>query len=335
MNIRRACLSGLVVLLTLCLPAVRPAAQQIKVGSLAPEGSPWDRALKKLAVEWQSISGGRVTMRIYSGGVAGDEPDMIRKMRINQIQAAAMTGSGLGKIDTDWLVYQLPFMTRTEEELAYLFERLRPKLEARMEAKGFTFLALTHNGWLRFFSKQRVIEPDDMRRLRFFVLEGSPEVDQAWKEMGFRIVPLPANDAFAALQSGMVDMFSGSPLTAAALQWFALAPNMTDFNWTPLTAGLVISNRAWRQIPADLRPRLKAATQRALTDMEAEVMAVEEQAIEIMKQNGLVIHHVPPEALEKWEGLVETGFRILIGDTISADLYEEARAIVAEYRGRR
>jgi TRAP-type C4-dicarboxylate transport system substrate-binding protein len=331
MNQRRVFVTVLIILIVACLPA---AAQVIKVGSLAPEGSPWDKALKKLAVEWQTISKGRVSLKIYSGGVAGDEPDMIRKMRINQIQAAAMTGSGIGKIDPDWLVYQLPFMTQTDDELDYLFEKLRPELEARMEAKGFTFLALTHSGWLRFFAKEPVVEPEDMRRLKFFVLEGSPEIDQAWKEMGFRIVPLPANDAFAALQSGMVDVFSASPLTAAAFQWFALAPHMTDFNWTPLTAGLIISGRAWQRIPSELRPQLKAATQRALKDMEDEVMGVEQQAIEIMLENGLVIHHVPPEALEKWEKLVETGFQILIGPVISRELYEKARAIVADYRSR-
>ena len=304
----------------------------IKVGSVAPEGSPWDKALKRIALDWQKISGGRVTLKIYSGGIAGDEPDMIRKMRINQIQAAAMTGSGLGKIDPDWLVYQLPFLTQNDEELDYLFERIRPELETLLEEKGFTFLAIIKSGWLRFFSTEKVITPADFRKLKFFVMEGSPEIDQAWKAMGFHIVPLPPNDAFAALQSGMVEVFSASPLTAAAMQWFALAPHMTDFYWTPLTAGLIISNQAWRRIPAELRPKLKEATQRALYDLEAEIMAVENQATDIMIQNGLVIHEVPPAALQQWQDLVEKGFGILIGEVISRDLYEEAKRTVSEYR---
>jgi len=312
--------------------ASQAGALVIKVGSVAPEGSPWDKALKRIALDWRKISGGRVTMKIYSGGIAGDEPDMIRKMRINQIQAAAMTGSGLGKIDPDFLVYQLPFLTQNDEELDYLFEKLRPELEALLEDKGFTFLALIKSGWLRFFAKEKVITPADFRKLKFFVMEGSPEIDQAWKAMGFHIVPLPPNDAFAALQSGMVEVFSASPLTAAAMQWFALAPHMTDINWTPLTAGLIISNQTWRRIPAELRPQLKAATQRALDDLEAEIMAVENQAIEIMKDNGLVIHEIPPAALQEWESLVEKGFNILIGDVISRDLYEEAKTVVSEYR---
>ena len=323
---------ALVLLAGILFCASQAGALVIKVGSVAPEGSPWDKALTRIALDWQKISGGRVTMKIYSGGIAGDEPDMIRKMRINQIQAAAMTGSGLGKIDPDWLVYQLPFLTQNDEELDYLFERLRPELERRMEAKGFTFLAIIKSGWLRFFAKEKVVTPEDFRKLKFFVMEGSPEVDQAWKIMGFHIVPLPPNDAFAALQSGMVEIFTASPLTAAAMQWFALAPHMTDINWTPLTAGLVISNQSWNRIPEELRPKLKAATDRVLADLEAEIMAVENQALEIMKENGLIVHDVPPAVLEEWESLVEKGFEILIGDVISRDLYEQAKRIISEYR---
>lgn len=323
---------ALILLVGFLVCASQAGALVIKVGSVAPEGSPWDKALKRIALDWQKISGGRVTMKIYSGGIAGDEPDMIRKMRINQIQAAAMTGSGLGKIDPDWLVYQLPFLTQNDEELDYLFERIRPELETLLEEKGFTFLAVIKSGWLRFFSTEKVITPADFRKLKFFVMEGSPEIDQAWKAMGFHIVPLPPNDAFAALQSGMVEVFSASPLTAAAMQWFALAPHMTDFYWTPLTAGLIISNQAWRRIPVELRPKLKEATQRALYDLEAEIMAVENQATDIMIQNGLVIHEVPPAALQQWQDLVEKGFGILIGEVISRDLYEEAKRTVSEYR---
>jgi TRAP-type C4-dicarboxylate transport system substrate-binding protein len=322
----------LVGLLTLSAPL---SALTIKIGSLAPDNSPWDKALKRVALEWQQISGGRVTVKIYGGGIAGDEADMLRKMRINQIQGAAITGSGIGQIDPDFLVYQLPFVARTDDELDYLFARLRPRLEDLLEQKGFTFIAFVRSGWLRFFSKTPVTTPEDMRKLKFYVMEGTPEVDQAWKEMGFHIVPLPPNDAFAGLQSGMVEVFSASPLTAASLQWFALAPNMTDFNWAPLTAGLIITNQAWRQVPSDLRPRLKEAAQQALDGLAAEVGEVESQAIKIMKDNGLVVHHVTPDELKEWEQLADTAFSILVGHVISRDIYDEAKAIIAEYRSRK
>jgi len=309
------------------------AAQQvIKLGSLAPADSPWDKALARMALDWQAVSKGRVTVKVYSGGIAGDEPDMLRKMRINQLQAAAITGSGLGKIHPDFLVYQLPFMARDDQELQYLFDHLRPRLEKLIEEKGFILLAFTRSGWLHFFAKTRAISPQDVAKLKFFVMEGSPEIDQAWKEMGFRIVPLPANDAFAALQSGMVEVFTASPLTAAAMQWFALAPNMTDFNWSPLTGALVITAAAWRRIPAELRPELQKAAESSLQGLTAEVEKVEAQAMEIMKKNGLVIHKVPPAQVREWQQVVENGLKILIDNPISRETYEEARRILEEYR---
>ena len=320
------------LLLLLLLPSSLPAQVVIKLGSLAPADSPWDKALLKMALDWQTLSKGRVTVKVYSGGIAGDEPDMIRKMRIGQLQAAAVSGSGLGKISPDFLVYQLPFMARNDEELEYLFGRLRPRLEKRAEEKGFTFLAFNRSGWLHFFSKTKLFVPADMEKLKFFVMEGSPEVDQAWKEMGFHIVPLPANDAFAALQSGMVDVFTASPLSAAALQWFALAPNMTDFNWSPFTGGLVISSQAWRRIPAELRIELARAAESAFAGLTAEVEKVEAQAMQIMKQNGLKITKVSPAQQAEWDKLVETALKILIDNPISGDTYREALGYLEEYR---
>jgi TRAP-type C4-dicarboxylate transport system substrate-binding protein len=323
---------SLALALLLLLAGSLSAQIVIKLGSLAPADSPWDKALLKMALDWQTISRGRVVVKVYNGGIAGDEPDMLRKMRIGQLQAAALSGSGLGKIHPDFLVYQLPFMARDDAELQYLIDKLRPRLEKLAEEKGFTVLAFTLSGWLHFFSKTKVLVPSDMERLKFFVMEGSPEVDQAWKEMGFHIVPLPTNDAFAALQSGMVDVFTASPLSAAATQWFALAPNMTDFNWAPFTGGLVISNQAWRRIPAELRPELARAAETALEGLTAEVAKVEAQAMQIMKQNGLVINHPSPEQLKQWEQLVERALKILLNNPIDSDIYQQARGYLEEYR---
>jgi len=323
---------ALAALVLIFCAGLLPAQVVLKLASLAPADSPWDKALQKMALEWQALSQGKVTVKVYSGGIAGDEPDMIRKMRINQIQMAAMTGSGLGKIHPDFLVYQLPFMAKTDTELEYLFAKLRPRLEKLMEEKGFTFLAFTHSGWLRFFAKTKAVTPGDVAKLKFFVMEGSPEIDQAWKELGFHIVPLPANDAFAGLQSGMVELFTASPLTAAAMQWFALAPNMADFHWTPLSGGLVVSNQAWKRIPEELRLELKKSAEAALYGLIAEVDKVEAQAMQIMLKNGLVVHKASPADLEQWEKLVEKAMKILIDNPISRDIYEEALGYLEEYR---
>ena len=97
---------------------------------------------------WHEASGGRLDLRIYPGGVAGDEPDMVRKMRVGQLHAAALSGGGLSKIAPEIQALQMPMMFRTDEELDYARERIAPTLEAALEAKGFKVLSWTHAGWV-------------------------------------------------------------------------------------------------------------------------------------------------------------------------------------------
>jgi TRAP-type C4-dicarboxylate transport system substrate-binding protein len=322
-----ACIAAL-----LSLPLAQAMAITIKVASLVPEGSPWHRALIKIAAEWHKISNGSISLKIYPGGVAGDETDAIRKMRINQIQAAMVTGKGLAYIHPDFYVYQLPFVAHNDEELDYLFFHLRPELEQLLEQKGFTLLGFSKSGWLHFFAKTEATTPEQMRRLKIFSLEGHARIDQAMKEMGFQIVPLKANDVYTAMQSGMVEAFAAAPLVAASMQWFALAPHMNDFNWSPMTGGLIITNRAWRTIPPDLQPRLLQATEEIMEALYLETMEVENKAFEIMKDNGLIIHLVPEDVVEEWQALVHQGFEMIVGDTISREIYEQAAAILEYFR---
>ena len=92
---------GMFAILCMAVLSSPLSALTIKVGSIAPSGSPWDKALKKIAAEWKTISGGTIEMKIYPGGIVGTETDMIRKMRIGQIQAAIFTDMGMSYISPE------------------------------------------------------------------------------------------------------------------------------------------------------------------------------------------------------------------------------------------
>ncbi|MGB5999995.1 MAG: TRAP transporter substrate-binding protein DctP, partial [Thermoanaerobaculia bacterium] len=145
---RFAVLVGL-LLLTLGL-ATRgvEAATVIKLATLVPDGSVWDKALKEMGADWKESSDGRVTLRIYPGGVAGDEPDVVRKMRIGQIQAASLTVTGLSEIDPAFKVFTIPLFYDSYEELLFVLEAMEPYLAAKLEARGFVFVHWGHAGWV-------------------------------------------------------------------------------------------------------------------------------------------------------------------------------------------
>ena len=63
----------------------------IKLATVAPEGTEYYNLLFEMGQRWQQETEGQVQLRIYPNGVVGGERDTIRKMRVGQIQASAMS----------------------------------------------------------------------------------------------------------------------------------------------------------------------------------------------------------------------------------------------------
>ena len=125
----------------------------LKLASLLPEGTEWDRKLKSMAADWSEISNGRVKIRIYSGGIAGTEPDVIRKMRFGQIDMAVLTAAGMTAINPDSFAISIPFLLETEEELDFVLENIAPDFEEGFREEGFIVLSWAKSGWINIFSK--------------------------------------------------------------------------------------------------------------------------------------------------------------------------------------
>ena len=130
---RRQRYSALLIF-TLVLPALAAAPAEarvvVKMATLAPDGSVWDDLLSEMGAEWQEATGGEVALRIYAGGVAGDEPDLIRKMRIGQLHAAALTIGGLSELDPAFQIFEIPMFLESYGE-----ERVREFVNRRRRAE--------------------------------------------------------------------------------------------------------------------------------------------------------------------------------------------------------
>jgi len=315
-----------------CLASVAAEAQTIKLGSLAPAGSPWEQSLRKLASEWSRLSGGRVNLAVYPGGVVGDEDDMLRKVRIGQLSAAALSGPGLVSIVPAAVTLQIPQLVSSDGELDYLMEKMTPVFERRFEEKGFKLLSWTRAGWAYIFARDPVIWPEDLRRQKLWVWQGSPEEARAWRDLGFQPVSLGSADVMVQLQSGGIDAFITSPLIVASNQYFAFANDMTELKWAPFVGGLVVSLKVWDSIAADLRSRLERAVVEVTESYRHDFLGADAEAIGVMKRHGLVTHEVAPEAREAWRQFVKRGVGVFFGNQSDLQYYETASRYLEEHR---
>lgn len=315
-------------------PAATSSAQPVtlKMATLVPEGSSWYVVLKEMAEKWKTASGGRVLLRVYPGGVAGDDPDVVRKMRQGTLHAGVLTAVGLAEIEPSVHALSVPMLYDSHDEAYAVLSKMRPRLEAAFEAKGFVVLNWADAGWVHFFARKPVGTPDDLRALKLFTWAGDPRTEEVWRSVGFNPVPLPSTEIMTALQSGTIDAHGCPPQVAVIAQYYNHARNMTDLPWQLLLGATVMSRSAWAELPAEVRPALREAAADAGRRLQAQVRQSVARDVAAMTKRGLTVVPVGARARTQWEKLAEGLYPKLRGGIVPAEAFDEAMRHRDEYR---
>jgi TRAP-type transport system periplasmic protein len=307
----------------------------VRVATLVPDGSSWHLILKETADKWKQLSGGRVTVRLFPGGVAGDDPDVVRKMRLGTLNGGVLTSVGVAELDKSVYAMGIPLMYESYDEVYWVHEKMRPKLEATLEAKGYVVLSWADAGWVHFFAKKPVAVPDDLRKLKLFSWAGDAEAVEIWRSTGFNPQSLPSTELATALQTGLVEAVGAPPQVAVITQYFNHARYMTDLRWQLLQGATIITKATWEKIPADLRPALLKVAQEDGARLQKDVRDSEARDVEAMKKRGLTV--VPVSAAQKaqWQKLTESIYPRIRGKVVPAEAFDEAMRYRDEYRKQR
>ncbi|MCH9650108.1 MAG: TRAP transporter substrate-binding protein DctP [Deltaproteobacteria bacterium] len=309
------------------------AAVTIKLATLAPDGSIWDQAVEEMGADWKEATEGRVALKIYPGGIAGDEPDVIRKMRIGQLHAAVLTVNGLAEIDDGFNVFNIPFFFESYDELFHVTGALAPLLKQRLEKKGYVFLGWGHAGWIHLFSKEPIATLAEMKTTKFFLSAGDARSVQWWKDNGYRPVPLSTTDILSGLQTGMIEALPSPPLAALMLQWYRNAPNMLDLGFAPLVGATVVQSRVWKKVSERDRKQLEAAALRLEDHLKKEVPKQDQSSITEMEKRGLKVSRVAGTPGEKaWKDLAENFAQSVREGWVPPEILNKALAARDAYR---
>jgi len=320
----------LLLILTISLSLVYGRKIVVKMATLAPEGTEWHGMLIEMGQEWKKATDGLVHLRIYPGGVIGDERDMVRKMRIGQIHSAGITTEGLTEIVPEFAAFYIPLAFKNEEDIQLVLDNLYGELDKKLEKKGFKLLYLADLGWAYWFSNSKVTSPTDLKDKKIFTWAGDFKWAEIYKKAGFNPVPLASTDILSGLQTGLIDAMSTMPLYALAQQSFGITNHMLDLKWGTLLAGIIIDMKTWNRIPKkyhddlisianDIRDRQKETNKNA-----------EAQAIAAMKQYGLIIHSPTEEETKLWQKEVDKMEPYLRGNVIPADVYDRVIGLIQE-----
>ncbi len=259
---------------------------EIKFATLAPEGSAWVKAMRELDKVVRQKSQKRMGFRIYPGGIAGDELDVLRKIRIGQIHATAFSGVGLTQILPEVRVLDLPFLFRGPEEVDRVHKALQSHFAGGFRDKGFEFLAWAEVGEVHLFSKKPIRRLSDLAQRKVWTWSGDPVSLETFTAMGASPIPLAATDVTTSLSTGMIDTVYGPPLGALALQWHTYTKYMTSLAMAHASGAVLLSDRFFRRLPEDLARLLHTEFFGAMRELTRALRAQSRKAVEVIEQSG-------------------------------------------------
>jgi len=324
------------------LPGLKPSSaiaagpSRVSLGTLAPRGSIYHQSLQSMVEKWRQAPGGGVRLVVYPDGTQGGEADMVRLMRVGTLQAGLLTAVGLSELEPGVAGLQnFPLAFRDFSEFDYVNQRLRPMMERRLAAKGFVMLFWADAGWVRYFFKDPISTPEEMKQRKLFVWAGSVDQVDLMKALGYNPVPLETADILTSLQTGLVNAVSVPPIYAARSQFHTYAPHMIDLKWAVLVGGLVIKKSVWESIPPDTRKVLEAAADVAGREIQVNGRKEGEQAIAAMEKRGLKVRRLTPELEARWVAAAEESYPKIRGTIVPADIFDEVQRLLKEYRATR
>lgn len=322
-------IAGVSLSATVSAQAPAAGAKVLKVATLAPEGSTLAKGLLSMKKEVVAKTGGKVDFQIYFGGTAGDEKDVVRKMRIGQLHGAALTGVGLGMIEPEIRVLELPFLFKNYNQADAVYNQLHTYFEQKFEQKGFMLLGWAEVGFVKIFSNKAISKKADLTGMKMWMWEGDPLAQAMYEAFGIVPVPLAITDVTTSLQTKLIDGCYAPELAAIAFQWHTKVKYMTDVNLVDGTGGVLIAKSEWAKLSPAEQGAVKEVIGAEGKKLIAQTRSDNLQSQAALTAAGVQVVKPAPEAVAELEAISKTVHTKLVGKLYPQSLLDKVNQIIA------
>ncbi len=301
---------------------------ELRLATLAPDGSSWMKILGKGSAEIGTKTEGRVKVKYYPGGVQGDERDVVRKINLGQLDGAAVTSVGLSMVDESIRVLELPRMFASVQELDYVADKMWPTFVKKFEAKGFRLGDRGEVGWIYVLSKDEMKSMSDLKSAKMWLWGDDGLVKAMYKKLGVSGVPLGVPEVEPALSTGRINACYGSPLAAVALQWNTKVKYITEMPMSYAIGATIMKIDVVNKISAEDTKLIGKITKGMQKTLRKQIRKDNESARKQMERKGVKVSPTPPEMVAAFDKAAQEVWQELAGK-----MYSKAElALVIKYR---
>jgi TRAP-type transport system periplasmic protein len=328
--LRRLQALWLVGLLAISGPAL---AIDIKIATVAPDGTPWMREMRKGAEEIARRTDGRVVFKFYPGGSMGNNRAVLRKIHAGQLQGGMLTGGALSDIYPDAQVYGLPFQFRSYEELDFVRARMDKQIAQGIEKHGFVTFGFADGGFAYIMSSVPIRRVQDLKSQKVWTPEDDDISRAMFESLGVSPIPLPLTDVLTGLQTGLITTLGASAVGAIALQWHTKVKYVADTPIMYLFGALAVDKKAYNRLSDSDQTVVRDVMQRAFATLNLQTRADDRNAREALRKQGVEYLALPPEELAKLRSAADqTVDRLGKQGVYNPDMVKTLRGYLAEFR---
>ena len=313
---------------SLAAEARAEATHQLRIATLAPRQSPLGQEYQKLRVGMKERTNGQVNMKMYYGGVAGDEITVVRKMRVGQLDGALITSTGLSALVRQVLVLEAPGLIRSYPELDAVRGDLAPELEALFDKAGYKLVAWGDAGKTRIFSTSKIFSPTDLQNVRPWVWRDSATMRAFIKAAGANGVLLNLPEVYSALQTGIIDTVIASSVGVLAFQWHMKLKTMAKQAGGIVNGAFVIKKDHLEKLPKEARDYIDEVAGETEEAFRVEGRKIDDQAALTLSKRLKVVNLF--RAQRQWEAVQYKARESLVGRMYSRALLNRVQGVLGK-----
>lgn len=306
----------------------------LKFATLTPQGTEPMNIMEQWGRTVEARSNGRLVFRFYPGGIQGDEPEVLKKMRFGQIQGGGFTGYGIGRIYSPARILEFPFLFRNHEEVDTVRAKYMPEFERGFQKRGYELLGWSEVGNIHFFSREPIRSLKDLEERRIWLWQGDP-LSQSWFDAAdLSPISLSITDVYTSLSTGMIDTVYATPLVAMALQWYTKTRYMTNVSMANGIGALIVSRRFFDRLPSDLQALLRETGRETGEKLTAVTRNDNRKSLTLLRKEGLdfVLNPDDVDTHEVQELSEKAAARLARRSYIPKPLFDQTRELLREIR---
>jgi TRAP-type C4-dicarboxylate transport system substrate-binding protein len=310
-------------------------AVTLKIATVTPENSQWMKDMRASAKEVKERTEGRVQIKYYGGGIMGNDTKVLGRIRIGTLQGGAFTPVALAGQYPELNLYGLPLIFNSEEEAAYVRERMDDKLRKGLEEAGFVSFGFAAGGFAIVMSNTPIDELEDLKGKKVWVPEGDTVSYDSMAALSLSPVTLPLTDVLTGLQTGLIDIVAMSPIGALVLQWHTKVKYITELPLVYTMGFLAIDQRAFNKISATDQAIVREVMEASYQNFDKANHDDSDGARDALINAGIESVPFEPAEYEAIRKVLESSNReIGKNGGFSIEMYEEMMGYINEFRSR-